>query len=176
MCYHGKIVSGVERRFLEISSHLISLGAEIFTLEYKPSFFLEGWDYSSYRSIKLIRRFRSHDVLEAIRLIIHGLRNCVKFKCDAIYVPGGFPYGSLRVILPPYIVSLLCRKPLVIVIHDLKERARNYSEGAIMRTIRLLTHRRAEACITVSQATANDIRMNFNVRNLDRQWSESQHI
>ena len=66
----------------------------------------------------------------------------------------------------PVIVSLLCQKPLVIVIHDLRERARCYSQGAIMRTIRLLTRQQAKACITVSQATANDIRMNFNVRNL----------
>lgn len=89
-CKYGKIVSGVDRRFLETSSRFMDSGAEIFTLEYKPSI-SESWGYSSYHSIELDRKFRNHDFLEAIRLIIHGVRACVRFKCDVIYVPGGFP-------------------------------------------------------------------------------------
>jgi len=34
---YGQWVGGMERRFLEISSRLTALGAEMFTLEYKPS-------------------------------------------------------------------------------------------------------------------------------------------
>lgn len=164
--YCGKIVSGVERRLFEISSRLTALGVEIFTLEYKPSL-SESWGYhSGYRSLRLDPKFGNNHVLEAIRLILCGLRACVKFKCNVIYVPNGFPHGSIRVILPPFLVSLFCRKPLVIVIHHVKRHMNHNAEPLLTRTIRLLALQHAKACITVSQATKKDIRKNFTVKNV----------
>jgi glycosyltransferase involved in cell wall biosynthesis len=157
---YGRIVSGVDRRFLEISSRLKDLGVEVFTLEYAPSL-SESWGYSCYHSIELDRLFaRSHGVLETIRLIMQGLRACIKFKCNVIYVPGRFLSGRLYII-PPYIVSLLCRKPLVIVFHHLKREDYNKQNPII-----LLAYLHAKACITVSRATANDIKKKFKVRRL----------
>lgn len=164
--YCGKIVSGVERRFFEISSRLTAFGVEIFTLEYKPAL-SESWGYySSYQSIRLDPKFGNHYVLEAIRLIICGIRACMKFKCNVIYVPSGFPQGSIRVILPPFVVSLFCRKPLVIVIHHIKRPMNHNAEPFLMRTIRLLALQHVRSCITVSQATKKDIRKNFTVKNI----------
>lgn len=157
---YGKIVSGEERRFLEISSSLTALGTEIFTLEYKPSI-SEDWGYSSYHSIGLNRRFRHHNVLEAIRLIIHGLRACIKFNCDVIYVPLSLAWGPLSIIMSPYVVSLLCRRPLVIVLHHLSKRALYYNNRIMIKTITLLAHKQAKTCIAVSQATADSIKRNF---------------
>jgi glycosyltransferase involved in cell wall biosynthesis len=116
--------------------------------------------------IRLDPRFSNHHVLEAIRLVIYGLRACIKFKCSVIYVPGGFPDGSIRVILPPFVVSLLCRKPLVIVIHHVEGRKNNNARASLSRIIRFLALQRVRACITVSQAAKKDIEKNFSVKNV----------
>jgi glycosyltransferase involved in cell wall biosynthesis len=160
---YGKLVSGIDRRFLEISSRLKSLGVEIFTLEYEPSI-SESWGYSSYHSIKLNRRFKGHGIIETIRLIIHGLRTCIKLNCDLIYVPGWINVGGLRIILPPYIVSLFCRKPLVVVLHHVSRHTHSNRWGIIFRIIRLLVYQHTAVCITVSQAVASDIIKAFKVK------------
>lgn len=161
-CEYGKHVGGAERRFLETSSRLRKLGVETFALEYKPS--LAGkWGYSGYHSIGISRRFINHAVLEAIRTILHGIRACTRKKCDIVYVPNrAVPgYSPTTNLISAYVVSLLCRKPLVVIFHHLTPT--DYHDKNI---IRLLAHKHAKACIAVSQATASDVEKTFKVRRL----------
>ena len=159
---YGKIVSGSERRFLEISSSLRRLNAEIFTIEYLPSI-SESWGYNSYHSIGMKPKFRNHDFLETLRLIIRGLSECLRLKCDIVYSPGGFPWSRMTIILPPYIVSFLCRKPLVIVFHHLHARSRLKNVNIFMRTMIKLALKHAKVCIAVSKATEEEIRQNYKI-------------
>lgn len=159
---YGKIVSGVERRFLEISTHLRNGAVEIFTIEYAPSI-SKSWGYASYHSVELKPQLRHHDFLEALRLIAHGLRVCMKFKCDVIYSPGGFPWGRMTIFLPPFVVSFLCRKPLVVVFHHIHERSRYHNMGIFMRNLIQLTLKHAKLCIMVSKATEEDIKRNYKI-------------
>jgi glycosyltransferase involved in cell wall biosynthesis len=158
------MISGEERRFLEITSHLRALGSEIFTIEYEPSL-SESWGYSGYRSIPLNLKFKNHYFLEATRLSVHGLRACIKLKCDVIYSPGGWDHISLNPIdaMPPYAVSLLCRKPLVVVFHHIHNRSRFLDMGTLTRTLIILALKQAKACIMVSRATKEDVEKNFRI-------------
>ena len=157
---YGKYVGGSQRRFLEISTHLSKLGVETFALEYHPSL-SEEWGYSGYHSIEISRRFINHEVLETIRIILHGIKACIRSKCDMIYVPHRIISTNL---VSAYVISLLCRKPLVIVFHHLT--LRDYSCQYYQKITRLLAHQHAEACLAVSQATANNVEKAFRVRRL----------
>jgi len=157
---YGKYVGGAERRFLEVSSCLKKLGVKTFALEYKPSL-AEKWGYSSYHSIEINRRFTNHAVLEAARTILHGIKACIRNKCNIVYVPNRVTSGNL---ISAYTVSLLCRKPLVIVFHHLMQR--DYNDKYYPKIIKLLAHKHAETCIAVSQATANEVKKTFNVERL----------
>ena len=161
-CEYGKYVGGAERRFLEISKRLGKMGVETFALEYKPSLAVK-WDYSGYHSFEINRKFAKHTVLELIRIILHGVRACASTKCDIIYVPNGsvFEYSSTTNLISAYIVSLLCRKPLVIVCHNLSP-ADYYNRNII----NLSVYEHAKVCIAVSQATARDVEKAFKVRRL----------
>jgi glycosyltransferase involved in cell wall biosynthesis len=159
---YGKIVSGSERRFLEISRCLKRLSVEVFTIEYLPSI-SKSWGYSGYSSIGMKPKFTNHDFLETLRLIIHGLSECLRLKCDIIYSPGGFPWSRMTIILPPYIVSFLCRKPLVIVFHHLHAQSRLKNVNIFMRTMIKLAIKHAKVCIAVSKATEEDLRQNYEI-------------
>jgi len=159
---YGKIVSGSERRFFEISNSLRRLSVEIFTIEYLPSI-SESWGYNSYRSIGLKPRFRNHDFLETLRLTIRGLSECLRHKCDVVYSPGGFPWSRMIIILPPYIVSFLCRKPLVVVFHHLHAQSQLKNVNLFMRTMIKLALKHAKICIAVSKATEAEIRQNYEI-------------
>lgn len=154
---YGKFVTGLQRRFLEISSHLRTF-VDLYALEYASSL-TENWGYPTYNSIKLSQRFRKHRILDTIRLLLNGLMACIKYECDLIYVPCREVSGGLYVI-PPFLISLICRKPLVIVFHHLHEW--DYHEK---NPIKLMAYFKA-TCIAVSKATAKDVRRNFNVRHI----------
>lgn len=154
---YGNLVGGIERRFLEISSRLAPLGAEIFVLEYKPSI-SKSWGYSGFRSIALNRRFRGHAFLDIIRVIIHGLKTCLETRCDVIYAPGWFGMGGRAYTIPPYVVSLLSRKPLIIVFHH---RPRSFTRKDLVTSLALI---RAKTCIAVSRAAANDVLGNLKIK------------
>jgi len=159
---YGQWVGGMERRFLEISSRLTALGAEMFTLEYKPSL-SEIWSSpKQYHSIGVQgrERYRKHTILETFRLILLSLGACIKFRCNVLYVCDRTLSGKLYII-PSYLTSLLCRKPLVIVFHHLRQQ--DYNEKNL---ITLSAYRQAKVIIAVSQATAKEIEKTFKVRRI----------
>jgi glycosyltransferase involved in cell wall biosynthesis len=159
-CEYGRYVGGAERRFLEISPHLQKLGVEIFALEYEPSL-SETWGYGC-DSIKTDRRFANHAILETARMILKGVKACIRNRCDIIYVPIRHCFGHNNIvnIIPAYIISLTLRKPLAIVFDlllptDLSER----------NIIRRVAYKHAKACIAVSQSIANDFKKVFGLPN-----------
>jgi len=158
---YGKLVGGIQRRFLEISSGLRKLGVEVSALEYGPPL-AERWGYSAaYNPIELNRRFQKHLFLDVPRLLVQALVACLKLKCDIVYVPGRLLGGDRVFAIAPLIVSFLCRKPLVIVFHHL--RPRDYGEK---NPIALLAYAQAKVCIAVSKSTANEIAENFKTRRI----------
>jgi len=160
-CEEGKFLGGQERRFLEISSFLKAFGVEIFALEYDPSL-AKTRDASGYSPITMKRSafFARHSIFETFRLVLHGWMSSIKLGVDMICLPGF--WDSLQGgIIPPFIVSFLCRKPLVVVFHHL--RASDFSER---NPIKLFAYKHAKAFITVSKATAEDIRKCFKVNRI----------
>jgi glycosyltransferase involved in cell wall biosynthesis len=154
----GEFLGGQERRFLETSPFLKALGVEIFALEYGSSL-VKLAKASSYHPIKLKSSsfFAKHSIFETLRLIFHGLKSSVRFKIDVIYFPGF--WESLPGIIPAYVVSLVGRKPLVVVFHHL--RSNDFSER---NPIRLSAYRHAKVIIAVSDATAQDVRRCFKTK------------
>lgn len=157
---YGKIIRGSERRFLEISKHLRDLGVDVYALEYAPSL-AEMWNTYSYHPLKVKRRFKNHSLLSMLYLVLYGVIFCIKYKCDIIYLPNHRPCGfsPYESVVPAYIVSRLCRKPLVIVFHHLL-----YVDASERNPFQSLAYRQAEVCIAVSQATANDIKKHFKIK------------
>jgi glycosyltransferase involved in cell wall biosynthesis len=159
-CEYGRYVGGAERRFLEISPRLQKLGVDLFVLEYEPSL-SETWGYGC-DSIKTDRRFANHAILETARMILKGIGTCIRSRCDIIYVPIRHCFGHNNAvnIIPAYIVSLILRKPLVIVFHHLLPTDLNDRN-----TIRHAAYKHAKALIAVSQATADDFKEVFGLSN-----------
>ena len=161
----GKVVGGDQRRHLEVASRMQSLGAEVFSLEYKPSL-SRSWGYSNYHVVEFSRRFVNHGLLEVFKQVVNGLRCCMQFKCDVVYLPTPNLIAPFALI-PPLIVSVLCRKPLVIVFHanqrPMHVRDRNARDRNPIRFLALL---RARTCISVSRSTAEDIRQIFKVNHI----------
>jgi len=164
-CKYGEYVGGAERRFLEITTRLKKLGVEMVALEYKPALARE-WGYLSYSSIEIDRRFINHSILEAIRVTLHGIIECVKDKFDIIYVPsrGIFRYNDTTNLVSAYVVSLLFRKPLIVVFHHLTQS--DYSCSYFNEIVKGQPQRHAQVCIAVSRATANDVIETFRVKRL----------
>ena len=160
-CEEGKYLGGQERRFLEISSFLKALGVEIFALEYEPSL-AKTRDASGYRPIGIERSsfFARHAILETFRMIFYGLKSSIKLKANVICLPGFWNRWEGGVI-PPYIVSFLCRKPLVVIFHHLRDT--DFSER---NPVKLFAYKHAKASITVSKATARDVQKYFKVNNI----------
>lgn len=160
-CEYGKVLRGAERRFFEVSTRLKNLGVEIFALEYE-SLHSEKWGQLGYTPIKIKQRFSSHAILSVLTAIIIGLMVCVKCKCDIIYVTCRFAFvgGSWTGLIAPYIVSCLCRKPLVIIFHHILPK-----DFKDKNTMRLGACRKA-TCIAVSKATANDVKKCFRAKNV----------
>lgn len=159
-CEYGKYVGGAERRFLELTTCFSKLGVETFALEYKPSLAVK-WGYSSYHSIEINRKLIKYAILGAIITILHGIRACASKKCDIVYVPnsGVMSYSSMMNLVTGYVVSFLCRKPLVIVFHHVTPLDHLDRNG-----IRILAHKHAKACIVVSQVTARAVERSYNLR------------
>lgn len=159
---YGKHVGGVARRFLEVTEHLRKLGVETYALEYNPSLAAK-WGYSGYHSIGINRTNGNHTLIETIIMILQGIKACVTKKCDIIYVPnsGVFGYNSVINLFSAYIVSLLYRKPLVVVFHHLTQI--DYTNKNV---IKCLAYKHAKVCVAVSQATATDVKKTYDVRRL----------
>ena len=160
-CEYGKIIGGAERRFFQVSEHLRNLGVEILALEYE-SLHSEKWGQPSYFPIKIKRRFPNHAILSASRIVVLGLIACIKYRCQIIYVTCRLAWaeGSLTGLIIPYIVSCLCKKPLVIIFHHVTP-----SDYMERHPIRLQAYRKA-TCMAVSEATANDIKKCFRIKNV----------
>ena len=162
---YGKVVGGDQRRHMEVASHMQALGAEIFSLEYKPSL-SRSWGYSDYHVVEYKKRFARHNTLEILNQVINGLRCCMKFKCDVIFVPTPNLIGPFALI-PPLIVSVLCRKPLVLVFHGNQRSIDVRNRDAKDRDpIRSLVFLRARTCIAVSNSSAKVMRKLFKVNHI----------
>jgi glycosyltransferase involved in cell wall biosynthesis len=160
-CEYGRYVGGAERRFLEISPRLQKLGVEVFALEYKPSL-SETWGYNGSNSIKLDRKLIDHALLETVRMTLKGISTCIRRKCNVVYVPIRHCFGHNNVvnIIPAYIISLILRKPLVIVFQILLP-----TDSSDRNTVRRAAYKHAKACIAVSQAIADDFKEVFGLSN-----------
>lgn len=157
-----KTIRGSERRFLEMSSHLKKFGAKIYTIEYYPSL-QSTWGYNAYKSITIQRRFKNHTVLETVRLVFYGINACIKHRCNLIYLPSHIQFGTSRTlsIIPAYIISLLCRKPLAIVFHHLTQ-----TDHDCRNPVLPILYRKAATCIAVSKATAIDLNKTFKIKRI----------
>lgn len=162
---YGKVVGGDQRRHMEIASGMQSLGAEVFSLEYKPSL-SKSWGYSNHHVIEYRKRFEKHGLVEIFVQTLNGLRCCRQFKCDVVFVPAPNLIGTFDMI-PPLLVSILCRKPLVIVLHANQRSVNDPNRFAKDRNpIRFLAFLRARTCISVSQASAVDMRKIFKLNHV----------
>jgi len=160
-CEHGRILRGAERRFFEVSTCLKKLGAKIFALEYE-SLHSEKWGKPGYVPVRIKRWFAGHSILSALRAMIHGIKICLVHHCDIVYVTGRISgVGGLWVgLIAPYIVSCLCRKPLMIIFHHVEPNDLREKNPLAMRAYRKGT------CLAVSQATSSDVKECFNVRRI----------
>jgi glycosyltransferase involved in cell wall biosynthesis len=150
----SKIIGGVARRFLYLSKSLKKMEVEFYALEYSPPL-AELSEDTSYHPLIINERYKDHLLLSMFFLTIHGIISCIKNKCDLIYVPTNWawrlsPYVNL---LPAFIVSRVCRKPLVIIFHHL-------TPSLAMRhnPFQIFILRQADCCIAVSTSTANDVK------------------
>ncbi len=155
---HGRILRGAERRFFEVSTRLRKLGVNIFALEYE-SLRSEKWGKLGYVPVKIRRRFSSHSVLSAVGIIVHGIKTCLKHNCDVVYVTSRISgVGGLWVgLIAPYIVSCLCRKPLVIIFHHIEPDDLKEKNPLVLRAYRKGT------CLAVSHTTLTDVQKCFEV-------------
>ena len=154
---YGKYVGGAERRFLEIATCLKKLNVNMFVLEYKPSL-SETWENPGYHSIRTSRRLIEHAIFETVRMTLKGTIACAANKCDLVYVPSihCFAHSNMVNVVPAYVVSLIFRKPLVIVFHHLMPT--DYNDRNFFR---YAAYKHAKVCIAVSQTTADDFRKTF---------------
>ena len=157
-CEHGRILRGAERRFFEVSTRLRKLGVAVFALEYE-TLHSEEWGKPGYVPVKIRRRFSNHSVLSALRVIIHGIKTCLKHNCDIVYVTSRVSgVGGLWVgLIAPYAVSCLCRKPLVIIFHHIEPDDLREKNPLALRAYRKGT------CLAVSHTTLSDVQKCFHV-------------
>jgi glycosyltransferase involved in cell wall biosynthesis len=158
---YGRLMRGAERRFLEISTHLKNLGAEIFAIEYECSKSEKSGTHG-YFPIRIKRLFSNHNLLSALEAILLGWVACIEHKCDIIYVTCTISWseGPWVGLIAPYVVSCLSRKPLVIIFHHLQPSDSKERNPLILRAYRKAT------CMAVSQATADDVKNYFDVQDV----------
>lgn len=176
---YGNMLYGSDRRFFELSKYLRNLGLKIFALEYEPSL-IRSLKHAGYYPVEVSRKFRDHTILNIIRFTVYGIKLCIKYKIELVYSVDHF---VLENVVSAFLVSRLCRKPLAIVFHHLA-RAHQMSFSAVFRgefdrselnpfslvvgafltSLKHFIYRRAEVCVAVSQATANDLKKNFGLK------------
>ncbi|MGA2876056.1 MAG: glycosyltransferase family 4 protein [Nitrososphaerales archaeon] len=107
-------VGGAERRFESLATALPHFGVEFVVLAYS-----EDAPFLKVSPRFLISRASPH---KYVRLILAGTKAVRAAKCDAVYA---YHSDFIRVLIPSYVVSLLCRKPFVVVVHDDTKRAQD---------------------------------------------------
>jgi glycosyltransferase involved in cell wall biosynthesis len=175
--FHGSVqgeqISGSVKRFLEVSKALSLEGISLSTFEFSPSLtrstrsrgqsfgFPGGWEPISLGYlVNLLRR--------SLFSVVWGRR----LRCDVVYAP-----DSMRdQLIPAFFVSLLLRKPLVVVVHSLHVEEVRISLGNLFKSqlksnkglkkafartvIEILLrmgYRRASAFLAVSGSTAKQV-------------------
>jgi glycosyltransferase involved in cell wall biosynthesis len=155
-CECGRFIGGAERRFFEVSKRIRDLGVEIFALE-RESLNSQSYGQVGYYPIRVTWSPSRHAILDCLRLTVLGSVICKRNKCDIVYVTEPWPWmdTSWAALVAPYLVSILCRKPLAIVFHHIAredlEKTNRVMRMAIKRGI----------WIAVSKATANDVVRHF---------------
>jgi len=159
-CECGKFVGGAERRFFKISQHLSNFGVQIAALEYE-SLHSERCSELGYSPIRTKRRFPHNAILNSLTVAVFGSILCLKSKCDIVYVTEIGPWKDTfwTALVAPYIVSCVCRKPLAIIFHHLD------GEDVRWNLFKFMAIKKA-TCMAVSKATADDVRKNFQVKDV----------
>ncbi|HUW48141.1 MAG TPA: glycosyltransferase family 4 protein [Patescibacteria group bacterium] len=154
-CECGKFIGGSERRFFEVSKRMKNLGADVLALEYES---LNSWRYGQigYSPVRVKKRSR-HAILDCLKQVVLGSIVCTQNKCDIIYVTEPWPWNDTpwSALVAPYLVSILCRKPLAIVFHHIAREDLTKTNRIMRMAIR------RGIWIAVSKATANDVVRHF---------------
>ncbi|MEM0117515.1 MAG: glycosyltransferase family 4 protein [Conexivisphaerales archaeon] len=175
---YGKVLGGVERRFVELSNEFKKRKIKAFAVEYEPS--LSKAMKVGYISIT-VKRKSGRNILELVQIFRLGLLTalaCRKSKCNVIYSTSSV-YTNL---ITAYFASKICRIPFVVVFHSfpyqnsssiLKDSIRvvrgmlGGSEAFTQAIINLLRNRAfasTKACLTVSKATKDRLVCSFRPR------------
>lgn len=174
---YGNMVSGADRRFLELSRWLKNLEVDVFALEYAPSFARSLKDHGYY-PVEVSQRFRSHPILNILPIMVYGIRLCIRHKIDVVYSVDDVLTEN---VVTSFLVSRICRKPLAIVFHHIRSidrspfgffRKRSAEQVnplfwfiiAFCASLKRFIYRRAEVCLAVSRATAKDIKKTFGLK------------
>jgi glycosyltransferase involved in cell wall biosynthesis len=169
---YGKVIGGVERRFVELSKAFTKKGIKVYAIEYEPSI---GRNFNAeYISIAIDRprpKGPFSELVKIFKLSLHVLIACRRHQCKILYATSSVYLN----VLPAYIASRLCRLPLVIVFHSypygkmenplisLKshiQKGNSVMSGfvkVIIEYLRNSAYRSACICFTVSNSTRTDL-------------------
>ena len=155
-CECGRFIGGAERRFFEVSKRIKDSGVQIFALE-RESLNSQRYGQVGYYPIRITRSLSRHAILDCLRLTVLGSVICKRNKCDIVYVTEPWPWmdTSWAALVAPYLVSILCRKPLAIIFHHIAREDLEKTNRVMRMAIKRAT------CIAVSRATANDVVRHF---------------
>lgn len=169
---YGKVIGGVERRFIELSKAFTKKGIRVYAIEYEPSI---GQNFNAeYTPVSINRpkaRGAFSELVKIFKLSVHVLITCRRYQCKILYATS----STYLNVLPAYIASRLCRLPLVIVFHSYPygkmenplvalnnyikkgNSIRSSFVKAIIEYLRNSAYRSASICFTVSNSTRTDL-------------------
>ncbi|MGH2637725.1 MAG: glycosyltransferase family 4 protein, partial [Rhabdochlamydiaceae bacterium] len=182
-CEYGKVLGGVERRFLGISAEFSKLGLESYVIELSPSL-SASWVKSDYHlTIAKSKNDRGPRFLSFVQNVLHltwqGLKIMREEGCDLVYVTRHDFYEN---VIPAYLVSRVARIPLVIVCHHVNPKdllstkqlfitARKAGLRTSSAAISLLKEwvprliiPRCDLCFVVSESSAREFKRVFGVQ------------
>ena len=116
---------GAEKRFRSIAAAIRSHEIEFVILNYtqRSSVVSSGCNYVISRRKKL----------QLISLILAGVRIAKRLNCEGLYA---YHADSVDVLVPSYLVALICRRPLFIVLHD--DAARQQDDATVWQLVKLM--------------------------------------
>jgi glycosyltransferase involved in cell wall biosynthesis len=173
---YGKVIGGVERRFIELSKAYKKMGVSMYAVEYEPSLGrVFGAGYISLPVDHPRTKGFLGELLKLLKLSIYVLMACRRYQCGVLYASSSVYLN----VLPAYIASRICRLPLVIVFHSypyarmeaplssLKTSIRNGKSvrsslvQMIIEYFRNRAYKGASICFTVSNSTRLELLKGF---------------
>jgi glycosyltransferase involved in cell wall biosynthesis len=172
---YGKVLGGVERRFIEISKELRKKGFTTFAVEYKPSLSLKL--DAGYFSVGMDRLFRGKffgEMSTLFKLSLMVIRACKALGCNIVYSTS----SDFANVIPAYFASKFCKIPFVIVFHSFPSESssiimknpksllknilqRGHTLDFIMNFLRYRAFLNADYIFTVSNYTKNQVLSSF---------------